>query len=153
SGTPSAAGTATFTTAVTDSSNPTQTASLLMSLLINPAQSTLASPHPLSLLVPATSTGTVGSTYSLSLGVSGGTSPYTYSIASGSLPAGLTLSQAGAISGTPASGSNGSYPVTISVTDTESPAQTVSSSTTIAIGAATASPLTIVSSALASGTT
>lgn len=155
SGTPSAAGTAIFTATATDSSNPVQTASLVMSVLVNPAQSTLASVTPLSVLVPASATGTVGTAFTQSLGVSGGTGPYTWSIASGSLPAGLGLSSAGVISGTPASGSNGSYSVTVSVADAENPAQTTSAamSITIAAAPATTTPLSILTSTLASGTT
>ena len=154
-GTPSTAGTAIFTVTASDSSNPVQTASVLMSVLVNPAQSTLANVTPLSILVPASASGTVGSAFTKSLGVSGGTSPYTWSIQSGSLPAGLSLSASGIIAGTPASGSNGSYSVTVSVADAESPAQIGSSTMAITIAAApvTVTPLSIVSSTLASGTT
>ena len=43
---------------------------------------------------------TAGASYSQTLGASGGTAPYTFSLASGSLPPGLTLSSAGVLSGT-----------------------------------------------------
>jgi hypothetical protein len=45
--------------------------------------------------------GTVGTAYSQTLTASGGTAPYTWTIVSGTLPAGLTLSTRGVISGTP----------------------------------------------------
>ena len=45
--------------------------------------------------------GTVQVPYSATLQATGGTLPYTWSVPSGQLPAGLTLSAAGAISGTP----------------------------------------------------
>ena len=45
--------------------------------------------------------GTVGVPYSGSLGASGGSGPYNFSLAGGSLPDGLTLSAGGAVSGTP----------------------------------------------------
>jgi Putative Ig domain/IPT/TIG domain/Carbohydrate binding domain (family 11) len=45
--------------------------------------------------------GTQGSAYSQSVTATGGTAPYTWSISAGSLPAGLSMSSAGAISGTP----------------------------------------------------
>jgi hypothetical protein len=53
-------------------------------------------------LSPATlTTPTVGTAYSQTLTASGGASPYTYAVASGSLPAWATLSSAGVLSGTP----------------------------------------------------
>ena len=39
--------------------------------------------------------------YAAQLGATGGTGPYSWSVSSGNLPAGLTLSNSGAISGTP----------------------------------------------------
>ena len=44
---------------------------------------------------------TVSVPYTVTLAATGGTSPYTWSLASGTLPAGLTLSAAGVIAGTP----------------------------------------------------
>jgi hypothetical protein len=51
------------------------------------------------------------------LTATGGTSPYSWTIASGSLPAGLTLSSNGLISGTPTAAAS-STSVTFQVTDT-----------------------------------
>jgi hypothetical protein len=48
--------------------------------------------------------GTLGAAYSQTLAAIGGTPPYTWTLAAGSLPAGLTLSTAGVVSGTPAQG-------------------------------------------------
>lgn len=45
------------------------------------------------------SSSTVGDAYAFSFQAGGGTKPYVFSVASGSLPTGLTLSQAGSISG------------------------------------------------------
>ncbi|MGC5702593.1 autotransporter domain-containing protein, partial [Pseudomonas sp. NFXW11] len=60
--------------------------------------------------------GTTGTAYSATLSTSGGTAPYTYSISSGALPAGLTLNtSSGLISGTPSA--NGVANLSISVTD------------------------------------
>lgn len=59
--------------------------------------------------------GAVGTFYSRSLGVSGGTPPYNWTLAAGTLPPGLTLSPNGVISGTPAA--TGAYNITVRVTD------------------------------------
>jgi len=59
---------------------------------------------------------TVGTSYSQSLTATGGTAPYTWTTTSGTLPAGLSLSSNGVISGTPTTLS-GSTSVTFEVTD------------------------------------
>ena len=59
--------------------------------------------------------GVPGSPYQVSLIGSGGAAPYTFALLKGSLPPGLTLSPAGSISGTPATG--GEYPFTVEATD------------------------------------
>ena len=64
--------------------------------------------------------GTVGEAYSASLVASGGTEEYTWSVASGDLPDGLSLSGAGAISGTPTA--NGTFGFTAQVNDGENTA-------------------------------
>lgn len=56
-----------------------------------------------------------GAPYSALLAASGGTAPYSWSLASGSLPPGLALSGAGALSGTPAASGTTSF--TVEVTD------------------------------------
>ena len=63
--------------------------------------------------------GITGQPYSATLAATGGTGPYTWSISAGSLPAGLTLSSAGVISGTPAS-PPGTASFTVKVTDANS---------------------------------
>ncbi len=56
--------------------------------------------------------GSVGVAYSQSLaGASGGTGPYTYSVTSGSLPAGLSLAADGTLSGTPTTVASASFSV------------------------------------------
>ena len=60
--------------------------------------------------------GEVGVSYSDQLTVTGGTSPFTWSVSSGSLPPGLTLDgSTGLLSGTPTTA--GSYAFTVKVTD------------------------------------
>ncbi|MBI5734181.1 MAG: putative Ig domain-containing protein, partial [Candidatus Kerfeldbacteria bacterium] len=57
----------------------------------------------------------VGSAYSQTLTATGGTAPLTWSLNIGSLPAGLTLSSAGVISGTPTTSGTASF--TVQLTD------------------------------------
>jgi RHS repeat-associated protein len=66
--------------------------------------------------------GTASHSYSVQLNATGGSNSYTWSLLSGSLPSGLSLSSSGIISGTPGSASN---PVTftVQVVDTSTPQQ------------------------------
>ncbi|MDI1313050.1 putative Ig domain-containing protein, partial [Prosthecobacter sp.] len=59
----------------------------------------------------------VGTAYSQTFGASGGNTPYTWAVSSGTLPAGLTLSTAGVLSGTPTSGNAAGTNLTFTVTD------------------------------------
>ena len=59
--------------------------------------------------------GTVSQAYSASLAATGGTAPYAWSVSAGVLPAGLTLSSAGVLSGTPTTAAQSSF--TILATD------------------------------------
>jgi hypothetical protein len=71
---------------------------------------------PVITISPATlPTGFVGVPYSQTLTASGGTAPYVFSVAAGTLPAGLTLTPGGVLSGTPTA--PGTSPVTIRATD------------------------------------
>ena len=55
--------------------------------------------------------GTVGTAYSQAFAASGGTPPYSWSVTAGTLPAGLTLSTAGILSGTPTTVDNSNFTV------------------------------------------
>jgi putative Ig domain-containing protein len=63
--------------------------------------------------------GKVGHPYSATLVASGGVSPYNWTRIAGSLPAGLTLSSSGVISGTPTKNKTSDF--TIRVTDSARP--------------------------------
>jgi hypothetical protein len=103
SGTPSAAGTFSFTVKVADSATGSATKSL--SIVINALPSiTTSSPLP---------AGSMGAAYSQTFAGSGGTTPYTWAVASGTLPAGLTLSSAGVLSGTPTGSGTSNFTVTL----------------------------------------
>ena len=142
SGTPTASGTSSFTVTVSDSSNPVQTKSASMSITVSAASTKLA------ILSSALAAGTEGAAYAQTLQASGGTSPYTWSITSGSLPEGLSLAAgSGAITGTPTA--NGTFSFTVTVSDRSNPVQTKSASMSITVAA---TQLAIISSALAAGT-
>ncbi|GGH06380.1 hypothetical protein GCM10011586_23180 [Silvibacterium dinghuense] len=138
SGTPTTAGSSTVTVKVTDSGSPAQTVTGLETIVISPATLTLTS--------TTLPNGTVGVPYSATIGASGGTSPYSCAITSGTLPAGLTLSGC-TVSGTPTTA--GSSTVTVKVTDSGSPAQTATGPETIVISPAS---LTLTTSTLPNGT-
>jgi hypothetical protein len=94
--------------------------------------------------------GAVTAAYSQTLTASGGVGPYTFAVTAGALPAGLTLSPGGVLSGTPTAG--GSFNVTVTATDT-SPAPgpfTGSQAYTLAVAAPT---ITLPPTTLAGGTT
>src|ERR1039457_5011044 len=130
SGTPGTAGSSSFTVRVTDSASASATAAL--SLTINPTA--------LGITTSSLPAGIVGVAYAQALGASGGTPPYTWSVASGSLPAGLSLAAGGTLSGTP--GTAGSSSFTVRVTDSASASATAALSLTInptALGITTSS--------------
>jgi VCBS repeat-containing protein len=58
-----------------------------------------------------------GRPYSQSLGAGAGTAPYTFAVTAGAMPAGLSLTQAGALSGSPTT--PGSYTFTVTATDSD----------------------------------
>ena len=128
-GTSTAAANATaLTFTVTDSSIPAQTKSVSLALTI--AASTSA---PLSITTTSLPNGQVGSPYSATLAATGGTTPYSWSLTSGTLPAGLSLNAStGAISGTPTATANATA-LTFLLTDSSSPAQTKSVNLTLTI--------------------
>jgi hypothetical protein len=95
-------------------------------------------PTPLTVTTAALPQGTVGTAYSATLSATGGTPPYSWTLASGSLPPGLTLSSNGSITGTPTSPGDASF--TVQVTDSGSPTPQVASqalSITVAVQVST----------------
>ncbi len=65
----------------------------------------------------STPAGTAGSAYSGAITASGGAGRYAFAITGGALPPGLTMSSAGAISGTIAATASGNYPFATTITD------------------------------------
>jgi hypothetical protein len=126
SGTPTTAGSSTFSIAVTDSSNPSQSQSAQLSITI--------APPPISFTPPAAPAGVAGVAYSYSLQASGGTSPYHWSVSSGSLPIGLSLNASnGLISGTPTTA--GSSTFSVAIADSSSPSQSKAAQISIVVAA------------------
>jgi titin len=104
SGTPTASGTATFTLVVTDAGG----------LTARQSESLHVTPAPLA-LGGGTVDGTVGVQIVDQLSVQGGTGPYRWALASGTLPTGVALTATGAITGLPTRA--GTFTVTVTVTD------------------------------------
>ena len=84
---------------------------------------------------------TVGQAYSQGISASGGSAPYTYSVISGSLPAGLSLSSGGSISGTPSVAGTSNF--TIRATDSSGCTGSRAYSLTVSCGAISISPASL----------
>ena len=103
-GSPTATGTGTFPVTVTDSAGSTNSQTFTLTVVTPPVINTASLPN-----------GTAGVAYSQTLAASGGTPPYTWTLASGSLPGGLSLSTGGAITGMP--GASGTFNFKVQLTD------------------------------------
>ncbi|MBY0507460.1 MAG: putative Ig domain-containing protein [Bryobacteraceae bacterium] len=105
SGTPTTSGTYNFFVRVTDASGLTAQASY----------SVVVAGTGLRVIISSLPTGILNQIYSGALLAQGGTAPYQFNLLSGSLPAGLTLSSSGSITGSPTA--TGVFPVIIRLTD------------------------------------
>jgi hypothetical protein len=110
-----------FVVQATDSSSPAMTGTQRYTLTFGVVFATLHVPSA-----------NVNSSYSDQLVVKGGTAPYSFSVTSGSLPPGLTLSPSGLLSGTTTS-TPGHWSFTVGVADSGSPQQTNSRKYTITV--------------------
>ncbi len=78
-----------------------------------------SNPVPLAVSSASLPGGTASLPYSAQLAATGGAAPYSWSVSAGPLPAGLSLSASGVISGTPTIAGTSSF--TVQVTDSSSP--------------------------------
>ncbi len=114
SGTPTTAGISNFTVQVTDAQSPADTATKSLSITIN-------APPPLNITTTSLPNGRRNKTYNQTLQATGGVTPYSWSLTSGSLPPGLSLNgSTGVISGKPTT--IGAWSFTVRVQDSQSPA-------------------------------
>lgn len=125
SGTPTGTGTSTFTVSVVDHTSPAQTASQTFSI---------AATSRLALQSAAMSSGTEGTAYAAQITATGGTPTYTWSIASGQLPPGVSLAKtSGVLSGTPSV--SGTFKFSAVVSDNSVPTQSLTAPMSIVIAA------------------
>lgn len=132
SGTVNTPGTFSFSVTVTDSTGTTATQGYSITVTGTPLSITTTSPL---------ASGNLGVNYSVQFQAAGGTAPYSWT--AGTLPAGLTFSGAGVLSGTP----NAAGTFTIGVRVTDSAKATASGSFAITISA-----ISITTASLADGT-
>ncbi len=116
------------TTTVTATSVADPTKSAAASVTVTPPP-----PPPLSITTTSLSGATAGTSYSNTLGATGGTAPYSWTLSTGTLPAGITMQSAGSLSGTTAQ--TGSFNISVEVTDSSSPKLTSSQSLTLMVAA------------------
>ena len=129
--TPSPTTTPTPSPTTTPTPSPTTTPTPSPTTTPTPSPTTTPITSPIIISTASLSNGEVGVAYSQTLAATGGTPPYTWSITTGILPAGLTLNtSSGAISGTPTT-AGGPTSMTFKVTDAASGTATKPISITI----------------------
>jgi hypothetical protein len=138
SGTPASVGTFSVTVQAVDANWASNTDTKTLTLVVNAP--------PFSASIAAASSGRVGLSYLLTGSASGNVGAVAWSIASGTLPAGLTLGATGTIAGVPAT--FGSFTVSVKAQDSSDPARCVVMPTTISIAPL---PLAISTTSLADG--
>ncbi len=107
---------------------------------------------PLTVNISSLPQGAVSVPYNGAFSVTGGVSPYTWSVASGQLPPGLSLAAGtGIVSGTPTASGNYSFAIKVIDSGTSVQSETTTVSVPIAAAPTTPTPLTINSSTIPSG--
>jgi len=140
SGDPSAAGTFGFMIQVQDSSASKTSVQSSMSVQVTAAQNPQPpAGTPLAISTKSLPAGQVGDAYQSSVIATGGTAPYHWSVATGSLPTGLSInSTSGMVSGDPSAA--GTFGFMIQVQDSSASKTSVQSSMSVQIAAAPTPP-------------
>jgi hypothetical protein len=92
---------------------------------------------PISITTTTLNPGTINTTFTATLAATGGSGTYTWSVSSGTLPTGLTLSSAGVITGTPTTAGLSGF--TVQAEDSESTPQMATQPLKLAISGGTLS--------------
>lgn len=132
SGTPTTAGTSSFTVKVADAAGKEDTQALSMTIL---------AATPPSITTVSLPGGTVGVPYDETVNAAGGTGALVWSTASGSLPANIVLSPSGTISGTPTVGGTSNFTVKVTDALAQSDTQSLSIAVSASLAITTVSPL------------
>jgi hypothetical protein len=106
-----------------DAESPARTAQQQLTLTVHAA--------PLAITTRSLPNASVDHAYTQQLRATGGTGPYTWTLASGRLPAGITLSREGALHGEPWAA--GTYVFTVRATDSQWQAQSVTERLSITV--------------------
>lgn len=121
------------TATVTATSTADTTKSGTATVTITPASTKLA------IRTTSLPIATSGNAYTTTLAASGGTAPYKWSLYSGTLPTGFSLTSSGVLSGT--TSQTGSFSITIEAADSSSPQQTATKALTLTVNSATSGPV------------
>ncbi len=137
SGTPTSTGSFTFNVTATDTGASGTGAPFNVQ-----GSYTLAVAAPTIAVTPATiAPATAGAAYSVALAGSGAVAPYSFALGTGTLPAGITLSANGVLSGTPTA--SGSFPFTVTVRDANGQTGTASLTLVVNVPTITITPATL----------
>ncbi len=110
----------------------------------------VTAPSQPSITTTSLPSGTVGTAYNQTLKATGGTTPYTWSVVSGTLPQSLSLnSSTGAITGTPTTSGTSNF--TIQVADSSSPQQTATQALSITVNPTSGGGIALIQSASSQG--
>ena len=132
----------TATVTATSSADPTKSGSATVSIMTGQS-------NAVSITTTSLSSATAGTSYSDPLAASGGKTPYTWSVASGQLPSGVTLQASGTLSGTTTQ--TGQFTFTAQVADSSSPQQSATQSLALTVSNATVNGGTISQSFFGAG--